>query len=252
MNAALDAFKLTFQVSPIILTGGIATGLPHSMLPIIALTEAANFVDGILSGGRNISLDDFFGAFEVVPGGTLIAQEIAKYPSANQFVAANAVIAQPLTVSMRMVCPVRNTFGYPLKLAIMTNLATVLAQHNSSGGTYTIATPSYFYVNALMTKMSDLGGEDSAQKQVAWQFDFEQPLLTLAQVTAAQNALMSKFTGQTMVTPNAAGEIAWSSPAAVVGAVSSVGAASVIPSASGAGGAGVAGILGNAIFGGVF
>lgn len=245
MNVFLDAFKLTFQVSPIILTGaGIVANIPGGMLPIIALTEAANFVGGILSGGKNLTLDDFFGAFEVVPGGTLVSQEIAKYPSANQFVAANAVIAQPLAVSMRMVCPVRHAAGYPLKLATMTALATALSQHNASGGTYTIATPSYFYVNALMTKMSDLGGEDSAQKQVAWQFDFEQPLLTLSQVSAAQNSLMSKLSGGTAVTPGADGSIPWSGLSPTVGLPPSLAAPALIPSASGAGAAGVAGTLG--------
>lgn len=239
MNAALAAFKLTFQVSPIILTGGIATGLPYNMLPIIALTEATNFTGGLLAGPKNIALDDFFGAFEVVPGGTLIAQEIAKYPSANQFVAANATIAQPLAVSLKMICPVRTPAGYPLKLATMIALVTALTKHNNSGGTYTVATPSYFYVNALMTKMSDLGGEESAQKQVAWQFDFEQPLLTLAQVTAAQNILMGKITGQTMVVPDASGQIPWSGPSIATGAPASLGAASLIPAASGAGAAGV-------------
>lgn len=242
MSASLDAFKLTFQVSPIILTGGIAGAVPGGMLPIIALTEAANFVDGLLSGGSDLSLDDFFGAFEVVPGGKLISQEIAKYPSANQFVAANAVIAQPLTVSMKMIAPVRNASGYALKLATMTALATALAQHNASGGTYTVATPSYFYVNALLKEMTDLGEEGSAQKQVSWQFDFEQPLLTLSQVDAAQNLLMSKLSGGTAVVPGADGSIPWSGLSPTVGAPPSLAAPSLIPSSSGAGGAGVSGL----------
>lgn len=240
MSAGLDAFKLTFQVSPIILTGGIAGAVPGGMLPIIALTEAANFVDGLL-GGANIDLDDFFGAFEVVPGGKLISQEVAKYPSANQFVAANAVIAQPLSVSMKMICPVRSAGGYALKLATMTALATALAQHNASGGTYTVATPSYFYVNTLLKDMTDLGEEGGAQKQVSWQFDFEQPLLTLAQVNAAQNLLMSKLSGGTAVVPDATGEIPWSGLSPTVGLPPSLAAPSLIPSSSGAGGAGVSG-----------
>lgn len=252
MNAALDAFKLTFQVSPIILTGGIAGAVPGGMLPIIALTEAANFVEGLLSGGRNLSLDDFFGAFDVVPGGTLISQEVAKYPSANQFVAANAVIAQPLNVSLVMRCPVRTPNGYLLKLATMTALATALAQHNASGGTYTIATPSHFYVDALLTKMSDVGADDGAQRQVAWQFDFEQPLLTLAQVSAAQNSLMSKLSGGTAVTPGADGSIPWSGLSPTVGLPPSLAAPALIPSASGAGAAGVAGSNSGLLLGGLF
>ena len=77
------------------------------MLPIISITEALNFTVGILSGGENIELDDFFANYQPIPGGTLIDQDIGEYPFANQSVAANAVIAKPLKIPMMMICPVR-------------------------------------------------------------------------------------------------------------------------------------------------
>ena len=53
----LAAWKLAFQLSPIVLTNGIVADFPASMLPIIALTEMINFPLGLLTGGANISLD---------------------------------------------------------------------------------------------------------------------------------------------------------------------------------------------------
>lgn len=245
MSLLRAAFQLSFQLSPIILTNGIATNMPQGILPIIALTEALNFTDGIL-GGANINLDSFFANFEPLPGATLVDQEVGHYPFANQAVAANAVIAQPLKISMRMICPVRDTLGYAVKLATMMALQTALNQHNSSGGTYTIATPSYFYTNCLMLNFRDVTSGGSNQTQYEWQMDFEQPLLTLQQAQQAQNALMSKITGGTAVS----GTPAWSGPATVIGQSQSLGAIGVVPAASGAGGAGVSGLTSALGFGG--
>lgn len=241
MNLAFAAWKLTFQLSPIVLTNGIATNVPGGMLPIIVFTEALNFIDGLLNGTENIELDGFFANFEPLTGASLIDQEVGHYPFANQAVAANAVIAQPLTVSMRMVCPVKNPAGYPLKLATMMALQAALVQHNGSGGTYTIATPSGFYTNCLMTGMRDVSTNESNQSQFVWQMDFEQPLLTLQSAQQAQNSLMSKLTGGTEVDANADGGVGWSGLAPTVGQPSSLAASSVLPSAS-SGSSGVSGI----------
>ena len=242
------AYQLSFEISPIILTGGIAAAIPGGMLPIIVFTEAINFVDGLLSGNENIELDGFFANFEVMAGASLIDQEIAHYPFANQAVAANAVIAQPLAVSMRMVCPVKNAAGYPLKLATLMALQTALVQHNGSGGTYTIATPSYFYTNCLMTGMRDVSTDESNQAQFIWQLDFEQPLLTLQQAQQAQNSLLSKLTGGTQLNAGADGSVGWSGLAATVGLPPSLASSSVIPSATSSASAGVAGLT--SLFGG--
>lgn len=231
MNIASTAWKLTFQVSPIILTGGIASQVPGGMLPIIALTEALNFVDGILNGGPDIALDDFFASFEPVPGASLVAQDVGHYPFANQAVAANAVIRQPLKISMRMICPARGDFGYAVKLATMTALQSAFSLHNASGGTYTVATPSYFYTNCLMSDpgMTDTSNSSSLQVQNTYQLDFEQPLLTLQDAQQAQNSLMSRLTAATPIS----GPPAWSGLSPTVGNPPSLGAIGTIPAASG-------------------
>lgn len=233
-------WKLTYQISPIILTNGVAGLIPGGLLPIVALTQAVDFVDGLLSGSVDTNLDDFFGAFRPAAGATLIDNQIGHYPFANQSVAANAVIFQPLRVSLIMDCPVRAGSSYFDKLATMSGLKTTLDSHNQSGGTYTVATPSYLYTNCVMTGLHDVSGSGSKQVQWSWQFDFEQPLLTLNQAQQAQNSLMSQITNSTAIS----GTPAWSGLGPTVGQPPSIAAPSVIPSASGTAGSGVSGLQG--------
>jgi hypothetical protein len=212
-TAARAAYTLAFQVSPIILQGGIAAGTPGGMLPIIALTgQLVSFVQGAVTNS-GLTTADFFAQFLPIPGATLINNAIGTYPFANQQVAANAIIQQPLNISLLMNAPVNSEGGYLTKLPIFTALQSSLQLHNNSGGTYSIATPAYIYTNCLMTGMSDVTGSDSKQNQTIWQLDFVQPLITLAQAAQAQNGLMSKLTSgaQLPTTP------AWSGLASAVG-----------------------------------
>lgn len=235
-GAGLDAYKISFEISPIILTGGIAQYVPGGMLPIISITEALNFTVGLLSGGGDKSLDNYFAHFRPLPGGALIRQKIGKYPFANQAVAANAVIADPLNISMMMIVPARNAAGYATKLATMMALQATLAQHNNSGGTYTVATPSYIYTNCVMLNMVDSSSAVTKQAQSQWQLDFEVPLLTLGQAAQAQNSLMNRISSGTAID----GQPAWSGLAPTVGQPASLATSSVVPAASGAVGAGAA------------
>jgi hypothetical protein len=204
------------------------------MLPIIALTEGLNLLAGLLGAG-SVSLDNFFASYRPLAGATLIDQQLGKYPFANQTVAANAVITQPLTISLRMTCPVRERLGYFTKLATMMALQTALAKHNGSGGTYIIATPSFFYTNCVMLTMRDVSGGDSSQAQTEWQLDFEKPLLTINDAQEAQNSLMSKLSGGTQV----GGDPTWSGLTSTVGDPSSLAGMSAVQSLSGVAGAGI-------------
>jgi hypothetical protein len=229
-SAGEIAFQLSFQCSPIIFTGGIAAQIPGGMLPIILITQSLSFIEGILAGSDGTDLDDYFAHFQPLPGSTLINQSIGKYPFANQQVAANAIITQPLRISMRMICPARGESGYALKLATMTALRSAFYQHNLSGGTYTVATPTYFYTNCVM---SDPGATDtslgeSKQVQNTYQLDFEQPLLTLQDAMAAQNNLMSQISGGLPVGASPS----WTGLSPTVGNPSSLGAIGLIPGAT--------------------
>lgn len=216
-----DAFRTTydlaFQVSPIILVGGIAANTLGGMLPIIALGgQVAAAVQGALSGGVNT--DAFFARYVPIPGSTLINQTIATYPFANQSVAANATIQQPLGISLRMIAPVKDTAGYLTKTAILTSLQNSLAAHNAAGGLYHIATPAYVYAYCLMLQMTDVTGGSGKQQQIEYQIDFSQPLVTQGQAASAYSALMGKLNSGAQITPpTVAGTSIWSNAAAAVG-----------------------------------
>jgi hypothetical protein len=209
MSGALFAplFQLGYQCSPIILVGGLAQNIPGQMLPIVCITEGISLLTGALAGNFPTSMDDFFAQFTVVPSGRLITQQIGHYAFANQAVAANATVTEPLTVSVRMDCPAKGAGEYVAKLAVLTALQAALSAHNSAGGLYTIATPSFIYTNCIMTTLTDISGGVSAQVQYQWQFDFEQPLVRLQAAQQAYSALLNKIAGGTQIS-----DPAWSSP----------------------------------------
>lgn len=194
LSSGAAAFKLSFAISPIVMTGGIAANIPGGVLPVLSISDAISFVGGLLSPGDDVlDLDDYFAYFQPLPGGTLIDQTIGMYPFANQTVAANAVIQQPLAISMLMVCPAGRGGGYATKLATMQALVATFKQHNTSGGTYTILTPAYPYTDCVMLNIADVSSSATKQVQNAFKLDFLQPLVTLAAAQAAQNALMSQI-----------------------------------------------------------
>lgn len=237
-------FTYTYELSPITLVGGIAVNMPQGSLPIVSLTEANAFQGGVFNGGQSLSVNDYFAHFKPLAGGTLIDYDIGEYPFANQNVAGNAVIAQPLKISLLMVCPAQNDSGYTTKLSILTNLVTQINRHNSSGGLYTIATPSFVYTNAILRSLRDVGSEtDDKQVQTTWQWDFEQPLVTLAQVRQAQNALFNKLSSGTQVNATN-GQVAWSGIQQSVGQPTSIASPSTVPAAKGATSSGVGTTLG--------
>jgi len=233
ISAGLSAFKLAFELSPIVMQNGIAQNIPGQMLPIIAITESLNFAAGLLEGGDNLDFDDFFAHFVPVPGSTLSDQQIGHYPFANQAVAANAVIADPLTISLRMICPYRGEGGWAIKLATMTALQAAVKLHNASGGTYIVATPNFFYTSCVSRRLYDVSRSDDKQAMNTYQWDFEAPLLTLQDAQQAQSSLMSQITNGTGIS----GAPSWTGLGGA-GGVQGAGAPAVVGSAQGAQGAG--------------
>jgi hypothetical protein len=219
--SAAVAYQLAFECSPIILTGGVAQFL-GGMLPIIAITESLNFFDGLLGGSADTGLENFFAHFEPAPGASLLVNEYGRYPFANQSVAANAVIGQPLKVSMKMTAKINGMFG---RLAIMSALQKTIELHSNLGGTYTVVTPSYIYTNCLLNNLvcvSDVG----SKSQVIWQWDFEQPLLTEQCAAVAYNGMMGNIA-------NAVPSTGALSGTEVIGSPLSLATSSLIPSVGG-------------------
>jgi hypothetical protein len=186
--------QLFYQVCPIILTGGAISQVSGGVLPMLSLFYSTG---SALELPYDIDdLDNAFGAFNVLPGGTLVAQTIGKYPFANQSVAANAMIREPLTLSVIMDTPMRGPDAWNKKQSVMTALKLALDGHNNAGGMYTVATPAFIYQNLVMTALTDNSRGNNSLPQNAWRFDFEGPLITIAAAQGSQNQLMQKISNQ--------------------------------------------------------
>lgn len=218
-------------------------------MPIIALTGGlASLIPTSFNLGTSIqnSLNNTFADYVVLPGGTLISNSIGMYPMLNQQVAANAIIAQPLTISIKMIVPVKPpvtaagtpslpfvgrltvplTGGYATKLATMTAIVTTLTQHNNLGGLYSILTPAYPYTNLIMTSMRDVSSKGPTQTQIEYQFDFVKPLVTVQQAQNSLNGLMSKLTNGTAIS----GTPTWTPAGLPLGNPTSLLTSSLVPS----------------------
>jgi len=206
------AYQLAFQISPIIFVDGIAQST-WGYLPIIAITETGySFASSIgssafelagaaftsisnLANGNFSSLDNFFAQFSPIGGSKLANFQIGGYPFANQSVAANAIISEPLPLSIRMAIPVRDPGGHSKKLVVMSALRAAIQKHAALGGTYIVATPAAFYSGCILTGLTDASNGGDAIPQNAYQWDFIIPLTSIQQAEAAQNTLMSKISG---------------------------------------------------------
>lgn len=238
MADGISQFQLTYEISPIALNNGVAG--PGGMTPIISLLQPNDFPSGLTGqSSGNIGFNDFVAHFGPVEGSTLIENAVGEYPFANQFVAANAIIVQPLHVSLMMISPAPADGGYPSKLVAFTTLQQTLAKHNIQGGTYTVATPSFYWTNSLLLAIRDVSERtEGGQVQIRWQWDFVQPLLTQAAAATAQSSLMNKISSGTQITgdpPSNSGlTINETNPA-------SLASPGVIPAASGTGSTQVSG-----------
>lgn len=193
-TASRDIYTLAFQVSPIIFVNGIAKSVPGKMLPFIfTVGELVGIVQGLASGGLSMSAFPVY--FVPVPGGQAIAQTAATYPFANQNVAANAVVKQPKSLSLRMLMPVRATAGYATKLALFSAIQATFEKHNDMGGLYTVATPAMIYEDMVMLDAVDITSGDTKQQQIDWQINFTQPLVTASSAKYAYSNMMAKAAG---------------------------------------------------------
>ena len=196
MNSGMLAYKLAFEKSPIFLTDGLAAIAPGSILPLIAITQA----NDVLRAGDGASilskLDDYFASFWPMPGAQLISVQLGKYPFANQKTAANAIVAQALTFSMRMNVTPKVKGAMITRTMNMSALKAALDAHAALGGTYSVLTPSYLYTGCVLVSMKDMTSGDSFHQQTDWQLDFEQPLLNSTEATQTMNTLMKKLSAQ--------------------------------------------------------
>jgi hypothetical protein len=190
----LTDYQQSYEKSPIILVNGICEGVPGGMLPVISLLNVLdNPVTQSPSSGSAVDTGGLNARFIPMSGATVIDNQIGMYPFANQSVAANAIITQPLAISLLMIAPVNTPGGYALRRAAFTNLQAQLYKHSTQGGTFNVATPAFLYTDCILSRVQDATPGEGKQAQTQWRFDFIQPLLTIEAARQAQNALMSKL-----------------------------------------------------------
>ena len=188
--AGLTSFQRRFEIAPILLVGGSAANVPGGAMTILTLTE-----------GGEVTYpdpDQYFAHFKPMPGSTLEDWGIAEYPFANMVMAANAVIQNPLRFSLLMECPAKSNDpnnNYSLKQARITSMKTRLDAHILAGGYFTVATPAYTYANCLLVALKDVSSGGDKQVQMAYQWDFVQPLITQQAATQTYNNSYNKLNG---------------------------------------------------------
>lgn len=211
MNPISSAFYYAYEASPIFLTGGIVNsmidqaggvtesasafnlfgtsvnwvqGVSNLGIPIVAITETLTVL-----GNIDIPAQPLF-TFRPLPGGSIWKSEVAEMPFFTNQIAAVSQVQQPLNISLVSYCPANKDTTFALKLATFEALRWVIQQHVNNGGTFTVATPSYLYTDCLLTNIVDISDGTSNQSQVAWQWDFVQPLLTFPDLTSQLNKII--------------------------------------------------------------
>lgn len=218
----LTQYQLLYQISPIFLQNGIATNnITGNMLPLLNILDPNAFVSSSAFGATptvsDWTLEDAFAIFQPAPGGSLIQQSIGEFPYANLNVAANAVLRNPINVSMIMVTPMKQKGSWTVKMNKMTALKQTLDNHNNAGGTYVVFTPAFIYQDMLMLSLTDISTTQSALPQNAWKWDFTRPLVQLAELANAQSNMTSKLTGGLPITMDTTGQINMNSALSALG-----------------------------------
>lgn len=206
---ALEGFRRNYEIAPIWLVGGIAQNQPNKKMSILKLTE----------GNENIVYadpNDYFAHFKVMSGGSLQDWGLAEYPFASMAMAANAVLQNPLKVSLIMYCPAQtNQNTYTAKSATITSLKYALDNHITNGGYFEVQTPAFTYSNCLLVSLRDITVQGDKQVQSMYQWDFSAPLILPSQTENVMNNLYQKLTQQLPVSVNAEGGIDQSGSTAV-------------------------------------
>jgi hypothetical protein len=238
-NPAASQIQYTYVTCPIFLTGGIAGSLEGGTIPIISLLNPGAFPSGLGSvSGPDFDLDDAFAQFHAMPGASLQNYDLGRYPFANQVTAANAIITEPLNISMTMIVAFKpGNSNVSNRQSVMTSLKQTLDQHALAGGTYVVNTVSYPYQNAILKGLHDSSSAEVEIPQWRWVWDFEIPLISLEDannVVQRYSNLMGRMSSGQVVQPNASGSITWSGTAPTVGNPASGASSILIPSASSA------------------
>lgn len=233
--AAQSAYQ--FQICPVFLTGGIAA-LSGGTIPILSLLNPGAFPSGVTGlADPDFGFGDSLANWTSNPGASIQKYELGRYPFANQVTAANAIITEPLNVSLTMIVVFgQGAASVPNRQAVITSLKQTLDSHSLAGGTYTLMTISYTYENAILRDLVDASDSSVSIPQWRWQWDFEIPLVSqqdATNVSQRYNNLMGQLSNGQVVQPNGAGNINWSQQSATTANPGSTAAPTVVPATQG-------------------
>ncbi len=182
------AFDIVHELSPILLKNGIAENRAEKLMLIGEITQPLP----PLPFSQN---DGFFAHWKTIGGGSLMQNTVAQYPLANQATAGNAVIQQPVNISMLMYCPATGTYDVALRKMFISNIMTSINLHIRLGGLFVVYTPFFIYDNCILIGIRDASEGSVPELQNALIFDFIRPMIMDEQeAETAQNSFMSKIT----------------------------------------------------------
>jgi hypothetical protein len=183
--AARNEFEFKHVLCPILLKNGLAEKLPDKLMPIVQLTQQQ---------GYPLTPAGYFAHFKVVQGSTFMQSTVASYPFANSATAGNAIVEQPINVSLLMYCPASAINRTESRAQTMTNLISSLNSHKAQGGLFVVYTPLFIYDNCVLVAMRDASEGEHSAMQNGVILDFQRPMImTMDEADTAQNTLMSKL-----------------------------------------------------------
>ena len=182
------AIETVYELSPILLKNGIASEREEKLMLIGELTQSLPPLPLTENNG-------FFAHWKTIGGGSLMQNSVAQYPLANQATAGNAIVQQPVNISMLMYCPATSLYNFALRRTFISGILSSLDLHVRLGGLFVVYTPFFTYDNCVLTGIRDASEGSVTELQNAMIFDFMRPMIMDEQeAQTAQNAFMSKIT----------------------------------------------------------
>lgn len=169
----MDDYHETYELNPIVLTGGIAT-------------DDGLKISDLLGKG--------FAYFRPLDGTQLLSYSVAEHPVYNLETAATAVMRNPLTIQFLMIVLKSRLNPTALQHDKLINFINQLRLHSKKGGLFIIATPFYTYQNVIITEITQANIEEpNFGLQNGLHLTFRKSLVDLEDAANAYNEQMDRL-----------------------------------------------------------
>lgn len=206
-----DDYHKTYEINPIILTGGIATGDGLKISDLLGYDTIKKSSEIARDADGNMFLDRFgspvnkqtqtaatatkpFAYFKILDGTQQLSYSVAEHPVYNLETAATAVMRNPLTIQFLMIILASADYPKDKQHDRMTKFIDQLRLHTKKGGLFTLATPFYPYTNTIVTEIAQANIEDVKYGlQNGLHLTFRKPLVDLEDAKNAYNEQMDRL-----------------------------------------------------------